>query len=51
MKNLLKRFLRENNGSSGPGGFGDRVNFITETQSVSSGVNQQIYGGKRFDSK
>ena len=49
-RNLLKEIQeRERNGTSGPGGFGNNINISVEAQSVTNGINQQIYDGQRFD--
>ena len=49
-RNLLREISnRESHDNSGSGIAGNRSSFTAETQSVSNGINQQIYDGKRYD--
>ena len=49
-RNLLKEIQeRERTNTPGSGGFGNNINISVETQSVTNGINQQIYDGQRFD--
>ena len=49
-RNLLREISnRESHENSGSGIARNRSSFTAETQSVSNGINQQIYDGKRYD--